>query len=86
MKFFIIVQEYNSELTIKILPQLNHKNYIYELFEITIEKHRFKGTTKNFVLKCIIFIRSLTKMNLLFYVFFKDSVKLNKKEKDKITL
>jgi len=42
-----IVQAYNNELTIKILEQLNHRNYIYELFLLLIiEKHRFKATTK----------------------------------------
>jgi len=41
-----MVQAYNNEPTIKILPQLNHKNYIYELFLLIIEKHRFKATIK----------------------------------------
>jgi len=34
MKFFTIVQAYNNVPTIKFLPQLNYRNYIYELFEL----------------------------------------------------
>jgi len=45
-KTFNIVQAYNNEPTIKILPQLDHRNYVYELFELIIEKHKFKATTK----------------------------------------
>jgi len=45
-EIFTIVQAYNNERTIKILPQLNQRNYIYELFKLITEKHRFKATTK----------------------------------------
>jgi len=31
-EIFTIVQEYTNEPTVKILPQLDHRNYIYELF------------------------------------------------------
>jgi len=43
---FNVVQVYNNESTIKILPQLKYRNCIYELFELIIEKHKFKTTTK----------------------------------------
>jgi len=43
---FIIVQAYNNEPTIKILPQLDHRNNIYQLFDLITEKYRFKATTK----------------------------------------
>ena len=61
-----------------MLPQLNHRNYIYELFLLIIEKHRFKAKKKNFVLKytilymhCIdILIGIPTKLKISFYDFF----------------
>jgi len=43
---FTIVQAYNNEFIIKILPQLDHRNYIYELFKLITEKYRFKATAK----------------------------------------
>jgi len=45
-KIFTIVEAYHNKATIKILPQLDHRNYIYKLFELITEKNRFKAIGK----------------------------------------
>ena len=74
---------------------MDHRNCSYELI---IENHRSKATAKNVLKHTILYVHcvdllmwSPTKLDFLFYDFsviyydfFKDSVEINKNEKDKI--
>jgi len=77
-KIFTIVQAYNNESTIKFLPLLDYRNYIYELFKLITENIDLKLQQKLCIeytilyIHCVdLLIRSLTKLKLkfLFYDF-----------------